>query len=247
MNGETSHIDVSEYARLAAKVVLIREKMDERVQKKQRRQRTLIILGTVVVVACVAAMARLTIQSRAYDAEGVAQLGRVQFQNRLPDAVAAVQAKFKADSPHLVSQALHSMVAALPELRARMVSSLNTRLDLMNTDLEKNVLTITREQVVNAKAQIDAAYPNVSDREKLELLVGQVAVDFGRNFTSAIDALYPVYATEMRRVRLELQTLKEKRDFELSREERLKKEIIATMVELARRSQEDAAKAKVKS
>ena len=38
MNGETPHVDVSEYARLAAKIVTIRHNMDERVQQKRRRQ-----------------------------------------------------------------------------------------------------------------------------------------------------------------------------------------------------------------
>lgn len=241
MNGETTHVDISDHARFAAKVVTIRYKMDERVAQKRRRQRTLVILGAGVMVVCMAAMARLTIQSRAYDAVGVTQLGRVELQNRLPDAMAAVQARLEADSPRLVNQALHSMVAALPELRARLVSGLNSRLDVMNNDLENNVLAVTREQVAHAKAQIDAAYPDHSDRQKLELLIGQVAVDFSRNFTSAIDALYPAYAAEMQRVRLELETLREKGPAELTREERLKKEIISTMVELARRSQADAA------
>ena len=230
---------ISDLARLGARLTQIRKKIQIRTLSKRRKQNLIVAAGAVLILLCTLALARLTIQSRALDAEGITRIGRAEVQKRLPDTVHALEVRLKADAPLLVNQSLHSLVEVLPELRQHMVKGLNERLDTLNSDFEQKIVALMNERVRATRSQLDEAYPDLSDREKLSMLVSRVAVDFRRNFTSAIEGLYPHYAAEMQRINGELNDLKQKSYTALTREEKLKKEIISTMVRLAHRSRQD--------
>jgi len=236
-DNDSNNTDFSEASRIGARIVGLRQKVDERTDSKRKRQNLILILGTSVALLCAFALTRLTIQGRGLDAEGLTKIGRFELQKRLPDTVRVLETKLKGEAPQLVQEGMNRMIAALPELRAHLVKGLNARIDMLNTEFENRFVQVMQEKVRQTKGELDAAFPNKSDREKLELLVARVAVKFNENFASTLEALYPRYSEEMRRIKFQLLELKDKRPTDMTRPERLKKEIIATMVQLAHRSQ----------
>jgi len=228
--------DFSEASRIGARVVGLRQRIDERTDSKRKKQNLILIVGTSLLLLCTFALTRLTIQGRQLDAEGLTQIGRLELEQRLPDTVRVLEAKLEEDAPKLVQDGMNRMIAVLPELRMQLVNNLNERIDELNTSFQDKLKVVMQQTVKKTKRELDAAFPNKSDREKLEMLVARVAVKFKENFADILTVLYPKYSAEMRRVKSELLKLKQKRPADLTRSERLKKEIIETMVELAHRT-----------
>ena len=187
-----------------------------------------------LTLLCIFSFTRITVQGRDLDAETLTKIGRLELQKRLPSTMKAIQDRLEVEAPYLVKNGLDRMVKALPELRSLLVKELNGHLDTLNSEFERQILTVMADKIHATKCNIDVAYPNLGDREKLELLVEEVAKNFNKNFLHILDSLYPQYASEMTRVRHEVTDLVKRKD--LTREERIKRDILITMIRLAHRS-----------
>jgi hypothetical protein len=86
-----------------------------------------------------------------------------------------------------------------------------------------------------SKTQIEALYPDKADREKLELLITTISSDFGTLVSESNRELYPYYSHEMDRIRFELRVLRDTPDEDLTEEQRIKRDIVVTLMHLTMR------------
>lgn len=200
---------------------------------KRRRLKALFAAGLVVALAVFGALYGLTVQSRALDAETLVQLGRYEVEKRLPVTRQALEDHLSREAPQVVASGLHALLDRLPDLRAYVLRDLTTRFDGIAHDFEAKVGATLADKIHRTKQNLDAAYPELGDRAKLEKLVETVAAEFNRNFEGLTDVLYPQYSAEMDRLSRGIARLHACRPDDLSREDRIKKEIIETMVQLA--------------
>ncbi len=236
MTDENTHKELSDLESIETRIGNLRRKVQERAKAKQRKQNVLLVLGMGLTLLCIFSFTRITVQGRDLDAEAITQIGRYELQKRLPSTMDAIQNRLEKEAPNLVKNGLNRMVESLPKLRSFVVRELNSHLDTLNSDFEKQLLSVMADKIHKTKSSIDVAYPNLGDREKLEMLIEEVSKNFNKNFLTLLDTLYPQYASEMTRVRYEILDLVKKKDSDLTREERIKKEILVTMVRLANRS-----------
>ena len=236
MSDENTNKEPSALESAEMRLESLNRQVHERANAKQRRQNILLVLGMGLSLLCIFAFTRITVQGRGLDAEAITQIGRLELQKRLPATMDAIQTRLEKEAPYLVRDGLNRVVKLLPRFRSYIVQEVNSRLDTLNSDFEKRILAVMADQIHTTKCSIDVAYPNLGDREKLEFLVEEVSKNFNKSFLSIMDSLYPKYASEMTRVRYEFVDLVKKKEADLTREERIKKEILITMVRLAKRS-----------
>ena len=238
-NPETERLDSDFFEDFNQRVKALNHRVDDWTGIKRKRQNLVMFVGAGLALLCVISLTNLTIEGHKLDADTITQLGRLEVQKRLPSTMKALQVKFEEEAPHLVRDGFHRLIDMMPELRIFVVKGLNDRLNRHNADFENKVISLMGERIRVTRAQLDQAYPDLGDREKLEMLVSGVAADFNTNFSSAIEGLYPAYAAEMREVTCGIDDLVNRNDADLTREERLEKEILETMVQLARCSRQD--------
>jgi len=215
------------------------ERIAERAEHVRRKRQVVIGIGTALVVLMMFSLSGVTRMAKQLDAAAIAQIGRHEVQKKLPSGRQAVQSYLVQEAPRIVQNALLSMIDLIPELRRMVVADIMNRLDTVHSVFEEKLLVQTTSAIHESKTAIDKAWPNLSDREKLEKLVEQVSKDFRESFTQAIEELYPSYSHEMSRITAYLDTLHDTDPAKLTPDQVKHKRIIETMLLLVRRSHQD--------
>jgi len=205
--------------------------------KRRRRQKLTAFAGVLLTVTSAFGLAGLTSMTKRLDAEAIAQISRQHLEARLPGAREKTQDYLEQAAPRIVRETLRSMLASLPKVRTLVFSGLMSRFDELNYEFEKNTIEIMSQFVHESKEKIDAQFPDLSDREKVEKLVVEVAAQFGKTIKKTTTALYPSYHSEMDRVVSYLDTLEHTPPENLTHEQRIQKEIIETLLQLLDRRQ----------
>jgi hypothetical protein len=130
------------------------------------------------------------------------------------------------------------MLNQLPTIRNHLVHGFNSKLDGFNADFERKTVALMDVAVREGKAELDKAFPKMSDREKLEKLVEIVARRFNEKIAFATDELYPAYKSEMDKIKSYLELLKTQDPAKLTKEDRIKKEIVETLLHLIARQEQ---------
>ena len=212
--------------------------------KRRRKQRVIAIVGVLLAVTVTFSLSGVTNLTKRLDAEVIAQIGRQEVERRLPGARLEVQNYLEREAPHIVAGTLRKMLDLLPRLRHFVFRGLTGKLDELNFEFEKNTIAIVANVVQASKQEVDDAFPDLSDRKKLEKLVELVARRFSQNISVAASALYPEYKAEMDRIVSHLDRLQHQDPAKLTEEERIHKEIVVTLLQLLeRRRERDAARA----
>ena len=233
MNGEPMESPRDAGEPLTARLEELRRRIAEQTRAKRRRQNMLFVAGLVVVLAVFASLYGLTVQSRSLDAGTLTRIGRHEIEKRLPFTRQKLEDHLGQEAPRVVESGLHAMIDSLPDLRAYVLQDLTTRFDGIARDFEMKTADLLAAKIRDTKRNLDATYPDLGDREKLEKLVEAVAAEFNRNFEGLTDVLYPQYSAEIDRLNRGIARLHACRPSDLSKEDRIKKEIIETMVQLA--------------
>jgi len=117
------------------------------------------------------------------------------------------------------------------------LKGLTTELDELNFEFEKNTIEIMSQFVLESKQDIDTAFPDLSDRERVGKLFEAVAERFKTAIKESVVALYPAYQSEMDRVISHLDALENTDPAMLTPEQKIHQEIIQTLLQLLERRQ----------
>lgn len=228
-----------EVEQIHARVQNLRHLVAHQVKKAKKRRRTYLVAGACLVLVSAAALGNLTRLTFALDAKTLTEIGRAHVESSLPTSREAIKTVLETEAPRLVSGVLASAVGTLPALRPLLVREVSEKTRLSTEIFEQQLLTEMQRAIQSTKADIDQAYPEATDTEKLDRLVSSVAAKFNENVQSSFEALYPEYAAEMERVHTLLETLRTKDEKALTPKERLQKEIIQTVLRMAIHSHDE--------
>jgi len=221
---------------IEARIESLIERVARRAETVRRKRQAVLGIGTTLVVVLMFSLSGVTRLASQLDAAAIAQIGRHEVQKKLPSGRAAVQSYLVQEAPRIVQNAMLSMIDMIPELRRMVVSDVMNRLDVIHKAFEDRLVVQTTDAIFESKKAIDKAFPNLSDREKLERLVARVSQDFRESFAHAVHELYPSYAHEMSRITAYLDTLTHTDPDKLTDEQRKHKELIETMLVLVKRA-----------
>jgi hypothetical protein len=238
MSDEENNTDMEA---LCTRVQELTTQINEFAAKRRRKQRITAIVGVLLAVTVSFSLGGLTNMTKRLDAEAIAQIGRQKIQDRLPGARVKVQNYLEAEAPRIVGNTLRSMMNSLPHVRGFIFKGLNTKLDELNFEFEKKTLTAMTTFVQESKIDIDNAFPDMTDREKLEKLVDHVSRRFADTIAESTRNLYPAYKEEMGRLIAHLDNLEHKDPATLTDKEKTHKEIIQTLLQMLERRQEQLA------
>ncbi len=207
----------------------------DQIKSARRRRRVISTIGFVLAAVSCFALWSVTSLTKRLDASAAVQIARIKVEEYLPSARLVYQERLEQEAPRLVGQALHALIEVLPRVRSFLVADLGNRLDELNEEFEARAMSGMLETVHASKTQIEGLYPDKSTREKLELLISTISSDFGTLVSESNQELYPHYSHEMDRIRFELRVLRDTPDEDLTEEQRIKREIILTLMHLAMR------------
>ena len=226
-------INLEETHGLEDRLAQLERRVEERTRsRRKRRMLTLVVGGSLALVSAILFF-RLSVQSRDLTADAMVQMARTHVEPELPDARATMEEHLIREAPAVVRSSMQSVLDTLPNLRVYLTRSFSERLDLVNEKFESRVRRLMVIAIRESKADLDRRYPDRSDREKLELLGEEVAKRLEKTTDDALDALYPEYTAEMRRLREDIERLYSGNP--LSREDQIKRDLLQTMVMLAKR------------
>lgn len=210
----------------------LRIQLDEQEKRQTRRRKVFLICGFVLMGVCFFSLASLTSMASRLDAHALTQIARLELERHLPEGRENFAGYLKAEAPLVVRHTLLSMLGFLPEFRAMVVQDLDTRLTAVTAEGEALLIEEMRKSVQETRKRLDTTFPDLSDEEKLELLISQVADSFSMKMKTLLDSLYPEYVAEMQRVESFLSDLSTYDDSRLTRKERMHKELIQTLLKL---------------
>jgi hypothetical protein len=196
------------------------------------RRNAYLIAGAALISLSIYCLAILTGLFFRLDAKAIAEIGRQEIEKQLPGGRETVKEYLSAEAPRLMRQALRSLIDLLPRLRASIVADIDERMTSITAEEEGRLVAEMEMAIRSSKAQIDEAFPQASDVEKLERLVSQVAAQFRENIKIAFDELYPKYTAEMSRIHSYLEGLRTSDSSHLTRRERHHKDLIETLLRL---------------
>jgi hypothetical protein len=232
-----------ETEQLHARIQNLRHVIAHQVEKARRRRRTYLITGVCLVALSAVALGNLTRLTFALDAKALTEIGRAEVEKSLPGSREAAKALLEAEAPRLVSGVISSAIGVLPALRPMLVQEVSEKTRLSTEIFESQFVSEMQRVIQTTKSDIDQAYPEANEAERLDRLVSSVATKFNENVESSFHALYPEYSAEMERIRILLETLRTKSEKDLTPKEKLQKEIIQTVLRLAIHSHDEHAKA----
>jgi len=223
----------SRMARLADSLTVLNDRAD-------RRRK--VILWLCIVLTALSSFALLSLTRAAFklDAHALTQVARLEIEERLPEGRAGFGAFLRAQAPNVIEESIRSLLAFLPDVRAMLVRDYQEKLRALGQEGERTLCDEMERSIDRTKKEIDQEFPGLSDAEKLDRLVTQVTVLFEARMKEFLDALYPDYVGEMRRIESFLSDLNTYDDSRLSGKERLQKELIRTLLRLAVREKAGA-------
>jgi len=234
-------VDATTAEHLAGRVDALDRRLRARARSRTRRRNMTLLLGGGLAALSAFMLFRLTTQSRELDTDALAQIARTNIEPELPGARATLEDNLKAQAPDAVRGGVQALVDAMPSLRAHLTKGLSEKFDRLNADVEQKVQTLAAETIRQTKADLDKRHPNMGDAEKLEMLANEVSAKLRTAVPEALDAMYPEYAAELTRLRKEVEDLYKRDPSELTREEKIKRELVQTAVRLVQRELNDEA------
>jgi hypothetical protein len=237
MSTEKNDSKTTDVEFLVKRIQVLKNQIEDKTRAKVRKKRRIIVVGLLLSLVFCFALTRLTLQGRELDADALTQIGRFEIQKRLPDTRQMLQDQLEQQAPYLVSEGFRALLEMVPSLRLYLLKDLNTRIDGLTEKYEQDLTVRLSESIRQGKARIDSKYPDKGDREKLELFLAQVSDDFTESFRYGIDGLYEKYSMETQGITDYIDYLYQRHPEELESQERIKKEIIQTMVQLLRREE----------
>ncbi len=220
---------------LEERLAQLERRVEERTQSRRKRQMLTLVVGGGLALVCAFVLFRLSVQSRDLTADAMVQIARTQMEPELPGARATMEEHLIREAPTVVRNTMQSVLDTLPSLRVHLTRSFSKRFDQVNEKFESRVRDLMVIAIHESKANLDRQYPDRSDREKLELLGEEVAKRLKKTTDDALDALYPEYTAEMRRLREDIERLYTENPEHMSREDQIKRDLLQTMVLLAKR------------
>ena len=224
--GETNVTDVH------SKVQKIRSGINAQTQASNRKQKIYMIIGTIVIVSSFFSLLSLTTTASKLDAQALTQIARLQVEQQLPEGRESVKTYLETEAPALIQQLVDSLLGMLPDLRGLVAEGFEKKMAEVQEQVETQLRTKLNAALQSARANIDRAFPDTSEQEKMEKLVAYVARDFEKSVEICFDEIYPEYSAEMNRIRSYLADLNHKDDSQLTDRERTHKEIFQTLLRL---------------
>ncbi len=221
-----------QYVGVITRLETLREEIESSTGRNRRRQRAFLIAGVVLIALSMVGLGSLTSKTMQLDAHAVAQLGRQQLELHMPGEVDSLERYLASNAPTLVSSFFRSALRLVPQLRTSLVRDLDERSEKLTAVYEAKFEKLMLDVVQQSKATVDALGADRTDAEKLEMLVAHVGEEFRKASTVAFNELYPEYTREFDRVKEFLRGLQNKDVNELSKRERLQKELIETLLRL---------------
>ena len=223
----------------------LRNRLRDRAAARRTRRTWTLVLGGVLATVSGIMLYRLSMQGRELTPGTIVQIARTRAEPQLPGIRKRMEEQLNAEAPQVVRNGMQGVIDSLPNLRAHVTKSFGKRFDSVNTTLEKKVGALMEEAILKSKADLDRRYPKATDREKLEMLGEASAKQLNKTIVKALDAMYPEYASEVTRLRKDIDRLYASKPSQLTREEQIKRELLRTMVQLARREMDDKVHAAV--
>ena len=206
-------------------------------RREDYRKRRTVYLGTGLVLFTLAifSLTSLTRLSSRLDAASVAQLGRLAVEKHLPDSMQNLQRYLKAQSGHVVRNVVESAIDGVPLLRASLVQNLAERLRLVSTELETRLTEQMAASIGASRTAIDLQGADLTETERLEVLLKEVVSKFRTNSRIVFHEIYPQYVSEIGRIEAFLVDLQSKDSADMSTKERAQKEMIETLLRIITR------------
>ena len=213
----------------------------ERRQDYNKRRTVYMGVGLVLFALAIISLTSLTRLSSRLDAAAVAQLGRLAVEEHLPDSMQSLKQYLETQSGHVVRKVVESAVDGVPLLRAAVVQNMASRLRVISRELEKRLTEQMAESLGASRAAIDLQGPDLTETERLELLLKEVVNNFRTNSRIVFHEIYPQYVAEIGRVEAFVADLQAKDATELTTKERTQKEMIETLLRIITREKYDPA------
>jgi hypothetical protein len=196
------------------------------------RRQTSVIVGIALSVLCLGALTSLTAMFLQLDAPALAQIGRLEVEKRLPDGRESLAEFLVAESPRVVREGFLTLADKLPILRQAVVADLTSKLESISEGGRTALVDQTVAAVKASKDSIESQVAGRDDQARIEAIVAAVAKGFTENVDASLDAIYPRYVDQLDSVQALVHGLADADDRELSRKERLQKELFRTLLKI---------------
>lgn len=216
-----------------ASVAEIGASLAGRASAARKRGNIYLGVGAVLSLAMIIYCVSLTRMAFKLDAEALAEIGRSQLEQSLPNSRAELGAHLREAAPQLVSQLLDSVIEGTAHVRPLLLDGLEGRLDALTQGLETALDEQLRQSVLQHKANLDLLGSDLTEQEKVEALVKHVCETFETQFAQAVTELHPQFVTEIERVRGRVSRLATTPEGELTAKEKIQRDIIQIMLRLA--------------
>lgn len=211
----------------------LRHVVSQKLNTARKKNRNLLILGVALVIVSLATLGNITRLTFALDAEALTEIGRAELERSFPAGRQSMQTYLEAEAPRVAQGVVSSIASSIPGLRPLVLEQIAQHLPAMTNEFEQRLVDQMRETLVASKAQIDEEMPNAGDTERVVRLVEVVTTQFQQNFQDTIQTLHPEYSSQVDRVVVYLDSLRNKPDAALTPKERTHKEIIETILRLS--------------
>lgn len=223
---------------VSARISRLSQVVNDQTRSTHKKQKTYMVVGGCVILCCFVFLFSLTAKASKLDADSLTQIARLQVEQQLPEGRKEIVMYLENEAPQLVSRVLASFLNLVPELRSHLVAGMTEKMTVINNEIEQRFEEQFVRSMQATKSDIDRAFPNATEAEKLEKLVEKVADDFNKGIEVAMGEMYPEYSAEMNRIHSYLVDLEQKDPTEMTVRERTHKEIIETMLRLMLRQKE---------
>ncbi|HAK96628.1 MAG TPA: hypothetical protein DCM87_16955 [Planctomycetes bacterium] len=222
---------------LEARLQALTQSLTTEYRRTERKRRTFLAVGATLMVMCLVGLWTLTSMAFQLDAEALASIGRYKFERELPAGRAHLRDYLVEKAPELTSYAIGGLMSCVPSVRPYVLRELDAQFALLAKDYETQLTRLLEDSFAYCRAELNSRYPNLSDVERVDILVGMVAEQFSRNVEEFYHAIYPDFAAQIAQVEEYLVGLKTTDAAMLTPREQAEKEMIQTLLTLIAKEQ----------
>lgn len=210
-----------------------RELLERHTLEMRRSTMRVRIGGAIALIAIACWLTWLHGQIASLDAEGVATLVEARAQAEMPKAVDALRERVAAAAPDAIGRVQQQVLALPAQAREILEAHAAAWIAENKARLSSAVAKHIHFDPAVLREDIALRYPELDQREQLKTLLA----DFVRGYRDQVVAMLAEPAGDCERIvdELEERILYLARSRELSDQEHLQREILATLVELAPR------------
>lgn len=222
---------------LEARLQALTQFLTSEYRRIERKRKAFLAIGAALLAMCVIGLWTLTSMAFELDAEALAAIGRYKFERELPAGRAHLHEYLVEKAPELTSYAIGGLMSCVPSVRPYVLNELDSHFALLAKEYETNLARFLEDSFATCRTRLDATHPDVSDVERVEMLVTMVADQFASNVQEFYHAVYPEFAAQITQVEEYLVGLKTKDAALLSPREKAEKEMIQTLLTLIAKEQ----------